>query len=323
MMISLLMLLASPSAHAEEPAPQPAKAPRPPVTRKAAPAKAAPAAPGAKPSAKFTPAPTTAKPAESVPTAESAPEASPTPTITPAPVPTPEPVITPEPVSVVPKHREIPREIPVDPPHEYYGKAHGLLGNFPIGPTVSILQIPHPLQVGLEGKFLDIAGFSFMYGMFPKLTISDVSVKLDSWDVRARWFPFRGSFFLGAAYGKQKLTGTKKQSISTNVAQYPTVDIEGKVELETPYLSPHLGWRWVAKSGFFYGLELGWQFALNASTTVSTDKDDFFNTQIRPYDTTNAAADYDKLRADVVDEGNKIGKIGLPHITLIQIGWYF
>ncbi len=261
--------------------------------------------------------------------AESAPAATAPKTAEPV---TAEPV-TAEPVAAEPAAAPETKPLPVvdtkvssrEPEERYvgYGKTHGILGDFPIGPTVQILQVPHPLQVGIEGKYLDIAGFSGMYGMVPKFTVNGVGIKLDAWDVRARWFPFRGAFFLGAAYGQQKLTGTKAQAVSYSAAgQTESVNLEATDEIKTTYISPHLGWRWVTNVGFFYGMEFGWQFAMSSTATVTTNQDSLFEDLVRPNDA-SAYETYRNLKADIEDKSNKIGKIGLPHVSLIQIGWYF
>lgn len=187
-----------------------------------------------------------------------------------------------------------------------YGKTRGVLGDVTFGPSIAILGFPHPAEVSLEGKYLDLFGFQAAYGFLPEITISNVKAKMNAWDVRARWFPFRGAMFIGAAYGQQTLTGSKSDTISG-------VPVQATVEVKTNYITPHLGWRWVWESGFFMGVDFGWQLASSAKTTVSTNAPA----------AVQATTEYISLRGKVTDAGNDLGETGLPSVTFIRLGWLF
>lgn len=190
---------------------------------------------------------------------------------------------------------------------EGYGKTYGLLGPVTVGPHVA-LGLPRPLNVGLEAKFLDIVGVGFNYGALPTLTISNVKVKFNAFDGRVRWFAFRGAFFVGAGVGQQTLAVNKTDTILT-------VPLTVSADVKTTYLTPHIGWRWQWASGITLGMELGYQHALSSKTTLATSP-------VLPGAVT-ATAEYQKISTDVNDAGKKFGDQGLPHFTLLQIGYMF
>jgi hypothetical protein len=185
-----------------------------------------------------------------------------------------------------------------------------LLGDVGLGPIITLVNIPHPLSLGIEGKYKDFAGFAVNLGLMPSISIGPVKAELSTWDLRARWFPFSSAMFLGAAFGNQTFdfSSTVTGEITPGVSQ--SADIT--MEVSTTFLTPHIGWRWGAQGGkgFFYGMELGWQIALSSKVTGPTSS--------------NAAVpDQADELADVRKAGEDIGQASLPHLTLIQFGWLF
>lgn len=186
-----------------------------------------------------------------------------------------------------------------------YGKTQGLLGPVTLGPTIGA-ALPHPMNVGLEGRYMDRFGFAFNYGFLPELKIpfGDAKAKLNSWDLRARWFPMRGAFFLGVALGRQTLTGVRNDQVLGESQ-------ESTLSADTNYLSPHLGWRWVAESGFVWGVDLGWQIAQSYSSTFTTTASA----------TQQDAAEFLGLKKDLEGMGNDIAKTSLPFVTVLHVGF--
>lgn len=192
-----------------------------------------------------------------------------------------------------------------EPKSTGYGKTHGLLGPVTLGPTIGI-AIPHPANVGLEGRYLDIVGFAFNYGFLPQITLKGNSAKINSWDIRARIFPFRGGFFLGVAYGNQELNGSRSEQIAGSPQST-------SVTISTTTLTPHFGWRWVYDAGFVWGFDFGVQLAQSNSTVLKTSA--------------SLAQQADPLYQELVDDlnelGDKIGKQMLPFVTLLHVGYMF
>jgi hypothetical protein len=186
-------------------------------------------------------------------------------------------------------------------------KTEGLLGPVLLGPTVGLIALPRPISLGLEGKIKDLFGFGAYYGFLPTLTISGVKAGLSGYDARFRYFPFHGSFFLGVGYGVQTIKASKTDSI---LGQTVTAD----AKVKTQFVTPHIGWRWLWKSGFFMGMDLGWQIGLSAKTTLSTNISEPL---------VLASSQYLDLQSKAEEQGNKLGKTGVPFITLLQFGWLF
>ncbi|MEW6055468.1 MAG: hypothetical protein AB1540_02555 [Bdellovibrionota bacterium] len=188
-----------------------------------------------------------------------------------------------------------------------YGKTHGLLGPVVLGPAVSLLAFPHPIEVGLEGKYKDLFGFGLTYGFIPDLVIKTAKINTKAFDARVRWFPFRGAFFVGMAFGTQTISAKKS-------AEIQSIKVNAEVEVQSSFYTPHVGWRWVWPSGYFMGVDLGWQLASGAETTLTTDVRNVLLL---------ATPQYGQLEKDVKDLGNQYGNKPLPMFTLIHFGWLF
>lgn len=173
------------------------------------------------------------------------------------------------------------------------------------------LGLPHPMNYGLNYVMPNrMFSFEFSTGSFG-LTASDVEVKMTNMEVGARWHPFTGSFFIGALFGNQKITGKKTETVTNGVI---TQKVNAEVELKSNYLTPHLGWMWGGGStGFFMMFEMGLQNPSGVKSTFSSDIDPALASQ----------PEYINLKKDVEDEGDKIGKTSLPYIALLKLGWLF
>ncbi len=191
---------------------------------------------------------------------------------------------------------------PPPPPEaraEGYGKQYGVLGNVPLvfGPRLTIGFI-QPATVGIEAKYANLVGLSVDYGFVPEFTLpsSTVSVKWSSWNVGAKVFPFRGAFFLGATLGGRSFTGKNADPSGT-----------AEVTVSSTYVAPELGWRWVARSGLFFGMEFGWQFVLSYTAEGK------LNGVPAPPDVNKSLHDAAKF----------IGEQGLPQVGLFTVGYLF
>ncbi len=186
-----------------------------------------------------------------------------------------------------------------------YGKTEGLIPGVLVGPKLSIVNLPSP-AVGLELKTLDnLIGASFDYGLIPDITISNASAGFSNWSVGAKVYPFRGRFFLGALYGSRSFHASATDSSG------PTA-LTAKIDISSAYVAPEIGWRFVWNSGLFMGLDLGWQFVLSHSTTLTLPSSIPASQQ----------ASFEDTKKDVTDAGDKIGSAGLPIIGLVQVGFF-
>ncbi len=180
-----------------------------------------------------------------------------------------------------------------------YGKPEGLIPGAVIGPKLALVPFPGLLGAGVEAKFLNLVGVSVDYNFFPAITIADVKASYRDVSLAARVFPWRRSLFIGAAVGYRDFTG--KQTNTTTKEEF-------QVDVKSLYLAPEIGWRFVWSSGFFMGLDLGYQLVLSPRTRL---------TQPQQVSVLSEAT-----KKDVENFGDQFGKIGLPIVSLLQFGFY-
>jgi hypothetical protein len=177
--------------------------------------------------------------------------------------------------------------------------------------------IPHPVTYGVDVMYKrDFSGGVSLGGF--DLTLGDVNVGMSHWDVRGRWHPFSGTFFLGLAYGNQSIDVEAKQDIDVTVSGV-TQKVNTKINMgvDTTYTTPHIGWMGVWDAGFVLGFEVGYQVAMSskAKELQMTTANAAANAALP------ATEDYRKLKKDVEDGAEQIGKTSLPYMALLKIGW--
>jgi hypothetical protein len=179
-------------------------------------------------------------------------------------------------------------------------------GPFSLGPTVGI-AIPHPANIGLEGRFNRYFGFAINYGFLPQISFEDVKLKMNSYDARVRIFPFQGAFFVGTSFGKQSIVANTV-AITDGTASSLTL------EATTLYLTPTLGWRWGGQTGLIFGIDFGWQVVLSSSAQLRGSYGD----QVIQF-----SPEYQEAKADVERVAKDIAQTSLPSFTMIHIGYLF
>jgi hypothetical protein len=195
----------------------------------------------------------------------------------------------------------------------------GLLGDFRIGPSVAV-GLPHPLTGALDIVYADFVGLSLSAGR-SGTELDKTELEIRNWDLTLRWFPFRGSFFFGAAYGQQGIVGKRTVDLEVDASGVPlTVPTTLRLEIESTYLTPQLGWfaRW--DSGFMLGFDLGLQMPSGAKSELQTS---FANVSAASEAAVITSEDYIKNKKDVEDAAEMIGKQALPYITFLRMGWLF
>ncbi len=138
------------------------------------------------------------------------------------------------------------------------------------------------------------------------ISADTTKVTLSAFDASLRYHVFAGSFFVGAAIGQQFLSGEATDNIQGQI-------IRAKVDINTTYLSPQLGWMWGKNNGgFFSQLDIGIQTPLSASSSLTTNADA----------AVKATPEYQRLDRDIQDQGKKIGETVLP-VFMYKLGWLF
>lgn len=187
------------------------------------------------------------------------------------------------------------------------------------GPFVAV-GVPHPLTAGVDVIYADTIGVSFSAGR-SGTEIDSTDIEIRSWDIGVSWFPFGGSFFIGALYGDQGIVGKRTVDLKVDASGIPlTVPTTLRLEITSKYLTPHLGWyaRW--DSGFSLGFDIGVQLPSSSSSELQTS---FANVSAASETYVRNSDDYKKNKKDVEDAAELIGKKAIPYINLIKLGWLF
>lgn len=167
------------------------------------------------------------------------------------------------------------------------------------------LGFPHPVNLAVQ-YFHKSRQFSLEFAVgSTALTIEGADTQVENQEVTLRWHPKARAFYLGLAFGNQKLEVKDSDTVSSQV-------VTVQVDIESQYVKPVIGWLWGAQNGgFFYGLELGWQFPSHDKTKIKTSQDFTGN------------PDYDQLIDDINEVADIIGKSSVPNIGVIKMGWFF
>jgi hypothetical protein len=184
-------------------------------------------------------------------------------------------------------------------------------------------NFPHPIWLDWHHQFEPIWSGSIGFGGLglPIHSSSGLDGRfgVSALDIRARWHPWGGAFFLGMILGGQSLYANVSQVFP--VSGYGNITGKVSANVGSPYLTPHFGWFWIFGSGFSLGLEAGYQFPLGAKTTIDiTSSDPNVNSYITQI---QATSQYKQAEADVQQIGDKFGKLPLPYFTALRIGWMF
>jgi hypothetical protein len=175
------------------------------------------------------------------------------------------------------------------------------------------ISFPHFTEYGIDYQTMNkMFSFSGILGG-KALTMSDAKVNISSMDLRLRWHPFMGSFFLGVGYGKQTIA----LEASGTYANIATV---AKLDIKNNYLMPHMGWFRVWDIGLTMGFDFGVLTPSGVTSTLTTD-----TPSASPAERTAAlaSADYLKMKDDTEKMGKTFGSASIPYITLFKIGWLF
>jgi hypothetical protein len=188
------------------------------------------------------------------------------------------------------------------------------------GPSF-LVGIPHPFSLSvdlrIDGEWsvgLALGGLA----VSPRRAKGSTRMSIGGLDLRGRWHPWRGAFFLGAMLGGQTLSGS-----TTNVYDVSGQDVSATITLDvkSAYFTPHLGWMWIKESGFTIGVELGWQVPSNPRSLFGVSVDD---PALAAYlDQVKATQEYKDFVKDIEDRTRPLGLLSFPYVTVLRVGWVF
>ncbi len=192
--------------------------------------------------------------------------------------------------------------------------------DFQIGATVAA-GVPHPLTFSLDTKINSSFAVDATHGYFG-LTLNNVKVSTSNFEIRGRFHPFYGSFFLGAALGRHSVTASLSQDIVlTDSGVSITVPTKVGASIAALYVTPQIGWFITFGPGFTLGWDLGVVLPVSPSTTINVETGDPALNTLLPL--VKQTSDYTSMEGTVQDKGNQLAKIPLPYVTVLRLGWMF
>jgi hypothetical protein len=169
------------------------------------------------------------------------------------------------------------------------------------------LGFPHVLTAGLDlvtpGRTW---GFALIAGAFTASGPESTNVGMTNTELQLRYHPWSSAFFVGLGAGNHQVKVDKVETILGS-------SVKAEATVKASYLKPQFGWIWQYDSGLSIGMEFGY-LSPSGSTT------DFTSNAPAPAQATQEYADLEK---DVKDNGDKFGKMGLPFVSLLRLGWMF
>lgn len=188
-----------------------------------------------------------------------------------------------------------------------------------LGVTLGLISLPRPIEIEATYRMFDALAVSAQYSMLPDLTApgGSASLRLRAFQGIARWFPFKGSFFLGSGVGYQTFQASLSKTVEGGTLT-TTADLSGV------FVSPQLGWLFVWQSGFALGLQLGVQIPLPKDPVVPST----YNGQPVPSQPgPGFSQEVVDQSADAKDQVTTLGKLAnkypIPNIQLLRIGFFF
>lgn len=161
------------------------------------------------------------------------------------------------------------------------------------------LGFPYLAQAGVTYRvnemFSVVAGYHLL-----DIDVDEASAELSMPAILVHYYPFSGSFFLGAGVGKQNLEVSATES-----------DSNTKITAESDATTTiaQLGWTWGASNGgFWFGFDISYIMPSGADSSISPS---------------SGAITSDPNYQDVQKALDDFGDTSYPNITFARLGWLF
>jgi hypothetical protein len=203
-------------------------------------------------------------------------------------------------------------------------KRAGVLGNFYFGP-VAAAGVPQGLQFGLDSRFLKGFGATLSYGTYTHKPADTSKVKnaeatLATLEAQGLWFPWDGVFYTGLGLGRRtiELKAENNAKIKSSGTETP-INLSAEATVESIFIGYHLGWIKTFDSGLNIGGGLGLHAPLQSSAKVDANYEDnaALNAALKETDA------YKGFESDIEDAGKQAGRLALPYIEIIRVGFLF
>lgn len=173
---------------------------------------------------------------------------------------------------------------------------------FRLGPLVGI-GFPRPFSLEAFVKLERTIGLGIEYSFLPRTTVSNVSTRFDAIAADARWFPFKGAFFIGLRGGRQWLSGRA----ALEVANFTFTE---SADAATWFINPRIGLLHTWQSGMTIGIDAGVQLPINASFERSGPA-------------TSAGFASNEVDSTLRTVANTFGNGVTPTLDLLRLGFLF
>jgi hypothetical protein len=188
------------------------------------------------------------------------------------------------------------------------------------------LEFPHLLAGELDFIYnprwtlgVNLGGFAYTFNT----TQGPIPFSMAAGTIKVRWAPFQGTFFLALGGGLQKLgaSGSRTFTVTDSTSgQSVNIPASASLDINSPYIAPHLGWFVASRVGFTFGFEAGLQIPFKSSSDIELEITDAAQSQYLQL--IQATQEYQAVRTEIQDAIGKFANIVLPYAA-IRIGWTF
>ncbi|HVT09125.1 MAG TPA: hypothetical protein VHO67_16810, partial [Polyangia bacterium] len=188
-----------------------------------------------------------------------------------------------------------------------------------VGVILGIISIPRPIELELAFKVGRWFGLGIEGSFLPQLSVPAVDAKLDLKAMQGvfRWYPFGGSFFLGAGLGYQNFEASFGETVDNG-------HLNVKADMSGAFFIPQVGWMFIGDSGLCFGINLGLQIPIPKEPVVTAT----YNGQPVPSQPTSS------VPQDVIDQAQSnvdsvrsvakfIVRYPFPEIDFLRLGLFF
>lgn len=158
------------------------------------------------------------------------------------------------------------------PPESVYTR-RGPLGPVKLG-LLGGIGAPDGLQLGLTARAFGRFGIGVTAGTLPTMDVPGIrgaSVVRVSGEAYARFYPFKGAFFIGAGVGAMQMKGSLQQTVQ---AFRQDQQAEAHAYARSVYVSPQIGFLWMTRMGITFGTDIGAQIPI-VTNDVTYDAEKF------------------------------------------------
>lgn len=153
------------------------------------------------------------------------------------------------------------------PPIESVYTRRGPLGPIKLG-LLGGIGVPDGLQLGLTTRAFGRFGVGVTAGSLPTMAVPGVqgaTLVRVSGEAYARFYPFKGAFFIGAGVGAMQMKGSLEQTVQ---AFHQDHHAEAHAYARSIYVAPQIGFLWLTRMGITFGTDIGAQIPIVTNDVI-------------------------------------------------------